>query len=599
MGSYLDLIPISAKMHRRHNRMTILCIVLSVFLVTAVFSMADMGMRMEQARLTDKHGTFSLEDVMNSAMGQTLFLTAAVLFVFVLAAGVLMISGSISSSIARRTKFFGMMRCIGMSQKQIKRLVRLEALNWCKTAVPSGIMLGTAAAWGLCAFLRFFVKEEFASIPLFGVSPIGIVSGAAVGICTVLLAAGSPARRASKVSAVAAVSGNDKSEPPFLRPFLLRFLKADTALGIHHAAAAGKNLVLMTGSFALSILLFFTFSVLIDFAGYLMPQSSQTSDIDITAQEADRIDKELVEKIARLDGVKQVYGRRSDLDVLAERNGTKENIDMISFDEFELDCLKKDRLLKKGSDLSEVYGSSNYALAVWDRDSPWKTGDTIEVYGQRLKIAGLLKYDPFSSDGLTGGKLSLIVSGDTFMRLTKTTDYSLVMVQLERNAGDQTVRNVQKTAGPAYVCTDRREQSTAGTWFAFVSCVYGFLGIILLVTLLHIVNSISMSVSARQKQYGAMRAVGMDKGQMVRMIAAESFTYAVSGCIAGCAAGLFLGRGLYAVLIESHFKYAAWSFPAGEMAFIILFVTAAAAAASWNASGQIRKMSVTKTLNDV
>ena len=39
MKSYLSLIPISAKVRRRQNRMTILCIVLAVFLVTAVFSM--------------------------------------------------------------------------------------------------------------------------------------------------------------------------------------------------------------------------------------------------------------------------------------------------------------------------------------------------------------------------------------------------------------------------------------------------------------------------------------------------------------------------------------------------------------------------------
>ena len=42
MKSYLSLIPISAKVRRRQNCMTILCIVLAVFLVTAVFSMADM-----------------------------------------------------------------------------------------------------------------------------------------------------------------------------------------------------------------------------------------------------------------------------------------------------------------------------------------------------------------------------------------------------------------------------------------------------------------------------------------------------------------------------------------------------------------------------
>ena len=52
MKSYLSLIPISAKVHRRQNRMTLLCIVFAVFLVTAVFSMADMGVRMEQMRLS-------------------------------------------------------------------------------------------------------------------------------------------------------------------------------------------------------------------------------------------------------------------------------------------------------------------------------------------------------------------------------------------------------------------------------------------------------------------------------------------------------------------------------------------------------------------
>ena len=38
MKSYLSLIPISAKVRRRQNRMTILCIVIAVFLVSAIFS---------------------------------------------------------------------------------------------------------------------------------------------------------------------------------------------------------------------------------------------------------------------------------------------------------------------------------------------------------------------------------------------------------------------------------------------------------------------------------------------------------------------------------------------------------------------------------
>lgn len=59
--------------------------------------------------------------------------------------------------------------------------------------------------------LRFFVGEEFSNIPLFGVSIIGIISGIAVGVITVLLAARTPAKRAAKVSPIAAVSGNSEN----------------------------------------------------------------------------------------------------------------------------------------------------------------------------------------------------------------------------------------------------------------------------------------------------------------------------------------------------------------------------------------------------
>ena len=137
--------------------------------------------------------SLGLADFANNTMVQSLYFAAAILFVLILIAGVLMISSSINSNVAQRTKFFGMMRCIGMSRRQIVRFVRLEALNWCKTSVPAGILLGIVTTWGLCAALRFLVGEEFSAIPLFGISPIGIVSGAVVGVITVLIAARSPA----------------------------------------------------------------------------------------------------------------------------------------------------------------------------------------------------------------------------------------------------------------------------------------------------------------------------------------------------------------------------------------------------------------------
>lgn len=603
MKSYLSLIPISAKVHRRQNRMTLLCIIFAVFLVTAVFSMADMGIRMEETRLLNKHGSQALQGLASNSWIQTIYPTAAALVAFILIAGVLMIASSINSNVAQRTKFFGMMRCIGMSKQQIIRFVKLEALNWCKTAVPIGVVLGIVITWGLCAALRFIVGEEFSDIPIFGISIIGIISGIIVGIVTVLIAARSPAKRAAKVSPVTAVSGISESTTGIRHAVNTHIFKIETALGVHHAVSAKKNLILMTGSFALSIILFLSFSVLIDFIGYLLPQSASTSDFDISSSDSSNsIDSELLDTISSMEGVKRVFGRRSYFDVPAELNKYSKlssTIDIISYDEFDLDCLIKDNMLKKGSDISKVYGESNYVLATWDKDSLLEIGDKIWVGNEELEIAGLLKFDLFSSDGLINDKITLITSGDTFIRLTGIADYSLIMIQTTKDVTNKEVTEINNILDENYTFSDRRDQNTTGTYTAFVFCVYGFLAIITLVTVLNIVNSISMSVSARIKQYGAMRAVGMDERQLTKMIAAEAFTYAISGCIVGCAVGLLIYKLIYDSLIAAHFSYAIWSFPVTPLLIIILFVFLAAIAAVYAPSKRIRNISAIETINEM
>ena len=596
MKSYLSLIPISAKVHRRQNRMTLICIVFAVFMVTVVFSMAEMGARMEYTRLLGKHSELSVTDLFGSYMGQSLLTVACVLFLLILIAGVLMISGSINSTVAQRTSFFGMMRCIGMSKQQIVRFVRLEALNWCKTAVPIGLALGVVTTWGLCAALRFLIGEEFSNIPLFGISIIGIASGILVGVVTVLLAANAPAKRASKVSPVSAVSGNTGSRKTIRHTINTRFGKIETALGVSHAVSAKKNLILMTGSFALSIILFFSFSVMIDFVNYLMPQSAAASDIDIASNDGNAISPKLLETIRNTDGVKEVYGRRSVFDVPAQVSGYN-TADLISYDDFDLRSLKKDGALKKGSDLSKVCGDSRYVFAISDKDI--KIGDTIKIENESLTVAGLLKYDPFSENGMANGNLTLITSDKTFERLTGISDYALVMVQLSAGASEENVDMIKNAAGGMYNFRDNREDSTAGTYTAFVFCVYAFLIIIALVAVLNIVNSISMSVSARTKQFGAMRAVGMDGWQITKMIAAEAVTYAGLGCIIGCTVGLVLGKWLYDFLITEHFPYAVWDFPIGSLIIVLLVVSLAVFAAVYVPSKRIRNMTITGTIKNL
>ena len=119
------------------------------------------------------------------------------------------------------------------------------------------------------------------------------------------------------------------------------------------------------------------------------------------------------------------------------------------------------------------------------------------------------------------------------------------------------------------------------TYWAFHLVVYAFLIVIAGITILNIINSISMSVSARMKQYGILRAIGMDDAQLKRMISAEASTYAVSGLVVGIALGLVLNRKLY-ILLSTHYFGAAWQVPWGCLAVIVVVVLAAVVLAVYN-----------------
>jgi len=599
MRSYLGLIPISAKVHRKQNRMTLLCIAISVFLVTSVFSMAEMAFRMEADRLSDKHTDFNIGMVLGSAMGQMLLIVASILFILILIAGVLMIAGSINSNVAQRVRFFGMMRCIGMSANQIRRFVRLEALNWCKVAIPVGLISGTVFTWVACAMLRFVVGEEFSDISIFMISVPGIIGGLAVGIFTVLIASSAPAKRASKVSPVSAVSGIVNVQNGNSLVAQNDIFHIETKLGIHHAFNMKKNIILMSGSFALSIVLFFSFLVLVDLVNYLMPQSQSAADIVITSNQGQLLDENYMSTLKEMDGITHVYGRRSSLGICAEVNDIAEEIDVISFDDFEINCLSKDHMLLCGSNLDKIYGDSEYVLATWDKNSTIAIGDTISIDNKELKIAGLLKYDPFSNDGLTNGKITLIISEETYTSLIGQAGYNLINIQTSDGITDEQVESIRRLVGENGEVEDRREMSTFGTYMAFMIFVYGFLAIIALVALLNIINSISMSVSARIKQYGAMRAVGMSVKQVSKMIVAEASTYAITGSVIGCVIGMIINRLLYRYLIENHFAYAIWIVPVIPLAIIMAFITCSVILAVASPLERIRQMSITETINEL
>ena len=136
------------------------------------------------------------------------------------------------------------------------------------------------------------------------------------------------------------------------------------------------------------------------------------------------------------------------------------------------------------------------------------------------------------------------------------------------------------------------------TYWAFHLVVYAFLIVIAGITILNIVNSISMSVSARMKQYGILRAIGMDDAQLKRMISAEAGTYAVSGLVVGIALGLVLNRMLYTRLI-THYFGAAWQVPWDCLAVIVAVVLAAVVLAVYTPVRRILMQPITATISEL
>lgn len=776
MKSYLSLIPISARVRKKQNRMTIWCIILAVFLVTAVFSMADMGVRMEEASAKHKHGNWHImlsnvsaddiktiaarpdvdafseydainykineeyyicgkkaavagmsetwltdifnymtdgnfpeneneavisenaKDVLGAKIGdsvtlntpagdfeyvisgfeqdtetarydsivlcvdmtafnevraangqapapayyfrfnkhinvrkaineikeqfhleednvgenlvmigltgfsennvvQGMYTTAAALFLLILTAGVLMIASSMNSNIIQRTEFFGMLRCTGASKKQIIRFVRCEALNWCKTAIPTGVAFGIVTTWALCAVLKFGIGGDFAEIPLFGISAIGIACGILVGIITVLIAAQSPAKRAARVSPVAVVSGNAGQK--IYRAANTKLTKVETALGIRHAVSSKKNLLLMTGSFALSIILFLGFSAIHDWTRHAL-NGLQPHTPDISVLSGDRscaVTHELMTEIASMPFVKNVAGRGFCGGFRTNSDKGVSAVDLVSIDEQQFNWADEEKWSEDNVGLERAYKESNCVMTVYDKDNPLVKGDKIELGGEIFEISCVLTDAPI--DG--SGDPTILCSEEIFKRLTGESGYSVLDIKLTKDAANSDVNAIRAKADEnGFLLSDRRENNReiAGTYWAFTLLVYGFLALIAMIAIFNIMNNISMSVSARIKQYGAMRSVGMSVRQLTKMISAETITYTLCGLIAGLAAGLPIHKNFYESFVTAYFG-APWDPPIAAVIVITAFVTAASAAAVYAPAKRIRNMSITDTINEL
>ncbi|MNC32280.1 FtsX-like permease family protein [compost metagenome] len=196
------------------------------------------------------------------------------------------------------------------------------------------------------------------------------------------------------------------------------------------------------------------------------------------------------------------------------------------------------------------------------------------------------------------GEELVICTEEFFRKLTGQTGYTVIDIQLSQDAPEEAVNEIRALAGTDVTFSNRRASNSEakGSFFSFALFIYGFLAVIALITVFHIVNNIAMSVRSRIQQYGAMRAIGMSSRQLVKMVTAEASVYALAGSMVGCAIGLPLHRLLYHKMITSRWGDE-WQIPFDALGIITVIVVATSFLAVRGPARQIHNLSIVDTIN--
>ena len=547
-------------------------------------------------------GNIPLLSVQGQIAGETsvnqIYQVALMLSVVVMLTCVLMISSSLNCNITQRIEFFGMLRCLGATRKQIMRLVRYEGLYWCKTAIPIGIVCSIFVIWILSAIMRLISPQWFSYMPVLGISWISIVASSILGLITVFLAARSPAKRASKVSPLTAVSGNTGQMISFRKAANTKWFKIETALGIHHAKARKRNYILMTGAFAICITLFLSFTTLVYFMKNAFIPPAWTPDLSIASEtNTCSIDKALLDKVNQNDAVKRAYGRMFAYDISMEHDTKNYNANLISYEENQFEWAS-DSLISGSID--SVMQKENQVLLVKQENSDIQVGDNITLSidnkEHTVTVAGILSDSPLAR---VEGTETIFCSEDTFTALTGQNGYTIIDVQFKNSAhleDGEDIENIFTSDNVIFTNNLAQVQQQRNMYRAFSVLVYGFLTIIVAITIFHIMNTISMGVAAKMQEYGAMRAIGMSDRQLRKMIFAEAGTYAISGVILGCVIGIPMNWVVFVSLITNIWE-TAWSFPFIPIGLIIAIVLLTSFLAVQSPAKRLHEMSIVENIS--
>ena len=116
---------------------------------------------------------------------------------------------------------------------------------------------------------------------------------------------------------------------------------------------------------------------------------------------------------------------------------------------------------------------------------------------------------------------------------------------------------------------------------------YGFMILITMISVANVFNTISTNIALRRREFGMLRSVGMQTGELYRMIGLECLSYGGRALLLGLPLGLVIDYGIR--LIAANVSSDGYAFPFGTVAIAVTGVLAIVFATMFYAVAKLRK----------
>jgi putative ABC transport system permease protein len=283
------------KVNRSRTMWTLLGIVLSTALITAVCSFAASGNALVVDLLGEGYGGSGV------ILAALLLIPTGIIIAIIISMSVVVISNAFRVSAGERTAQFGILKSVGATKQQITSSVMYESVFLSAAGIPIGIILGLIIAFAGVQVANYFFGElnrlihmmlnEITIVIDFVIAWQALVAAAIISLLAVLYSAWLPARKAAKAAAITSIRGTEeiKKETKRLRINLLtqKLFGFEGTLAAKNMKRSKRNFRASVVSLTVSVVLFITLSTLSEqaraFESIIYPDIDATVMVDYTS----------------------------------------------------------------------------------------------------------------------------------------------------------------------------------------------------------------------------------------------------------------------------------------------------------------------------